>query len=87
MRVSETGFLIRSISIHTYLPVLQMLADKFGLSLTWSDKELYQDYLGALLYSCVLITGNITSSHCELDDDGMEVFLEAIKDLIRENVI
>lgn len=64
-----------------------MYAKKFGVGLRWSEKELYEDYLGALMYTCVLLTGNITGSQCELDNEAMDVFIEALKDLMSENVI
>lgn len=61
-----------------------MHAERFGVGFKWSDKELYEDYLQSLIYTCVIITGNldgISSKNLNLFETGMEVFIEAIKDL------
>ncbi|ODN02302.1 hypothetical protein Ocin01_04385 [Orchesella cincta] len=75
-RQAETGSLLK-----IYWNAFRAHAKLFGLSVEWSDQQLYEEYLECLLYTCVLITGNIRNQG-KLEDNEMEAFIEAIKDLI-----
>ncbi|CAL8072726.1 unnamed protein product [Orchesella dallaii] len=80
-RQAETGSLLK-----IYWKTFRASAKQYGLSVEWSDQQLYEEYLECLLYTCVLITGNIRDE-CKLDDNEMEAFLEAVNDLIDLGVV
>lgn len=63
-----------------------MYAMKLGVNFICAHKDIFQDYMLALLHTTLLLTGNV-DKESKLDDAGIEVFVEAVKDLMKEGLI